>query len=141
MLPWPVASKANSILRRSSVTCVELARQNIAKNFWATKRRALGKPALRIRQAFAHPGLRRNCDRRSAARKFIVGPNQLAFVAHRSLHPHLSVARASVRWPPDGNLSGAAAILIDSRASHSNSRRCLLHCRPLDGRLIRWVLV
>jgi AraC family transcriptional regulator len=95
---------ANSILRRSSVTCVELARQTIAKNFWATKRRALGKPALRIRQAFAHPGLRRNCDRRSAARKFIISPNQLTFVAHRSLHPHLCVVRASGRWPPDENL-------------------------------------
>src|SRR5260370_23284880 len=78
MLPWPVASKPNSILRRSSVACVELVRQNIAKNFWAAKRRALGKPALRIRHAFAHPGLRRNCDRRLAAREFIVGPTSAA---------------------------------------------------------------
>src|ERR1700737_1961088 len=95
MLPWPVASKPNSILRRSSVTCVELVRQNIAKNFWATKRRALGKPALKIRHALAHLGLRLNCDRRSAARKFVVGLHRPPFVAHPSLHPHLCVTRAS----------------------------------------------
>src|ERR1700732_3107414 len=74
MLPWPVASKPNSILGGSSVTCVELARQNIARNFWATKRLALGKPALKMSHASAHLGLRPNCDRHSAARKFIVGP-------------------------------------------------------------------
>jgi hypothetical protein len=34
-------------------------------------------------------------------------------------------------------LSGAEAILTDSRTSHSNSRCCLLHGRPQDGSLIR----
>src|ERR1700730_11319220 len=125
MLPWPVASKTNSILRRSSVTCVELVRQNIAKNFWATKRRALGKPALKIRHAFAHPGLRRNCDRRLVARKFIVSPTSAA-VRSSSLLASASLCHpCKWRWPPDRNLchslrqalSGAAAILTDSRGS------------------------
>jgi hypothetical protein len=78
MSPWPVASKPNSILRRSSVTCVELVQQNIARNCWVTKRRALGKPALKIRHAFAHSGLRRNCDHRTAVRKFMVSPTSAA---------------------------------------------------------------
>jgi hypothetical protein len=41
----------------------------------------------------------------------------------------------------DKHCQVAAAILTDSRASHSNSLRSLLHGRPLDGRRIRWILV
>jgi hypothetical protein len=96
-------------------------------------------------------GLRANCDRPSAARKFIVGPTSAGIrsswlFASTSLYHS---THASGRWPPDGNLchslrqalSGAAAILTDSRASHSNSRRCLLHGSPLNGSLIRWIPV
>jgi len=39
------------------------------------------------------------------------------------------------------SMSRAAAILTDSRASHSNSRHCLLDGKPLDGNLIRWIPV
>src|ERR1700737_1427697 len=99
MLPWPVASKPNSILRRSSVTCVELVRQNIAKNFWAAKRRALGNPALKIRHAFAPPPcLPLSCVPRAGGGGRLIETSATAFDKHCQVRRQFSdrLARGSL---------------------------------------------